>query len=82
MSTFAARMNEAKRIKRDARNRGESRGNFRETVKPKPQPMLDELERDIAELVQAIRDPFERFASELHWIVLEMNDPTIMECQI
>lgn len=79
MSTFAARMLEAKQVKMDRRNRGESIGNHgirpltkRERAEAYP---LDDLEFGIVRIVQAIADVQRGFAEDIGLIVLSMNDP-------
>lgn len=80
--TFAGRMLEAKRLKQEARNRGESVGDFRGTVKPRRPDELGELELDIARAVLADFGWRERWLEDLRWAVLEINDPTIYELSI
>jgi hypothetical protein len=78
MSGFYERMREAQLRKLHMRNRGMSigkRGTF--TRKPENVP---KLEQGIARLVWRQFRAWEGFASDLDRIVLEINDPTIIEC--
>jgi hypothetical protein len=80
MSAFAARMLEAKRAKAAARNRGQSIGDHRGTVKAREPDFVDnELELQFARIAHSLACIQRDFASDLHWIVLEMNDATIGE---
>lgn len=79
MSTFANRMLEAKRIKQDARNRGESSGDFRGTVKPRPlpEPPADWLEMAFARIALGLAHDRAEEKAQLDWYMLENSDPTI-----
>jgi hypothetical protein len=80
MSAFATRMLEAKRAKATARNRGQSIGDHRGTMKPRELEFVDnELELQFARIAHSLACIHRDFASDLHWIVLEMNDATIGE---
>ena len=78
---FVERMEEAKRVKRELRNRGISQGSFRGSIAARPveQEPEDELEREFARIARAIADVKKWFANDLHWIVLEINDPSIKQ---
>lgn len=78
---FVKEMEAAKRNKLDRRNRGVSTGDFRGTVRPRP---LDEepewwLEREFAKIARSLAYVPKGLASELVWIVAEINDPSILD---
>jgi hypothetical protein len=84
MSTFAARMREAKLTKAARRSRGEACGNHRGTLRVRTDADIyrgyDEMELGIAALVQAtVRDPLHAFSQDLAAIVLELNDASILD---
>lgn len=84
MSTFAARMREAQLVKLDARNRGQSQGNHRGTVKARDDAVkfrdFDALEEAIFLIVDtAIAGPYHGLAAELEAYVREVNDATCKE---
>jgi hypothetical protein len=81
MSTFAARMLEAKQTKLDARNRGQSIGDHRGTLKPRPLETNPEwwLELAFAEIARDMAFRQREQAAELAWIIAFNNDTTYGE---
>ena len=81
MSTFANRMLEAKRIKQEARNRGESSGDFRGTVQPRrpDDPPVDWLEFQLMRIVLGVAHDLAEEKARLDWYLLENQDPTIAD---
>lgn len=75
MSTFAARMLEAQRTKQDARNRGQSCGDYR-GLAPRTAAVAY---RDMVATINAELDLLDAFRSDLHWIVAELNDATMAD---
>ena len=86
MSTFANRMLEAKRAKQEARNRGESPGDFRGTVRPLTAAERAELDADMfqdwldvafAKIAWGIAHDRAQERADLEWYLLENRDPAI-----
>ncbi len=77
MSTFHARMAQAKRAQAEARDRGEGRGNYRGTVQPRRPD--DEptwwLEHAFARIALALAHDRAEEAAQLAWYELENSDP-------
>lgn len=81
---FYAAMQEHKQNLRDRRNRGEMVGDHRGTQVSRPADWLtrdlDELELAIARSVESMAAARRAFVEDLAWIVLTINDPTVIEC--
>lgn len=77
--SFAARMQAAKRAKAEARNLGQSQGDFRGTVQPRPLPEkpADWLEFQIARIVLGVAHDAAEAKARLDWYLLENADPTM-----
>ncbi len=87
MSTFYARMAAAKRAKQEARNRGESSGNYgmrpltqaeRDEVENRPAP-VDWLEFAFMRIALGLAHDRAEEKARLDWLLLENQDPTIAD---
>jgi hypothetical protein len=81
MSTFAARMLEAKHNKMTARNRGQSIGDHRGTLKPRPLPEKPEwwLEMEFARIAADLAFRVREESETLAYIIAHNNDATFGE---
>jgi hypothetical protein len=81
MSTFANRMQEAKRAKAEARSVGQGQGDYRGTVQPRrlEDAPTDWLEMAFARIALGLAHDNQERQAQLDWYILENSDPTIAE---
>jgi uncharacterized protein (DUF2235 family) len=81
MSAFHTHMTECRRTKQAARNRGQSIGDHRGTLRPRPLPEQPEwwLEAAFAEIARDLAWQNKEQAEMLSWIIAHNNDATLAD---